>query len=619
MKNLQSNRANNDPKPETVDFSAGGFNVENLFSLEKDRKSSGGFFAKLFKKDLKSIIYSFILYLFQHLPVWGIPLITAAIIDLITLRPDGFITQIIIYGALIIALIISNLPFTCWRGRYTNKILRVTTAQVKSTLVRKLQRLSITFHKEIEEGKIQSKFLRDMENVETYYRMFLNSLIPTILSAVVSIGIATFKNPIVLIFFVAVIPVNVIVCNALRKKLRLENKAFRKESENLSAKITTSIQMLPLIKSHGLTQEETLSVNQQIESTAQAGLKLDKTNMFFGALLWVVGQLGSIICLLFCVFLAYKNVISVGDIILFQSLFNQINNNIQNLTVMLPNLLSGMESVNSLSEIMCADELEHDHGILPVPGINGDFEFKNVSYHYPNDTKKTVKNFTLSVKAGETVAFVGPSGSGKTTVINLIIGLLFPTSGEILVDGKPLADMPMQDYRKFISVVPQNSILFSGTIRDNITYGLSHITKKQIAKAVEDSAINEFLPSLPNGLDTMVGEHGDKLSGGQKQRISIARALVRNPRILILDEATSALDNVSEFHIQKAIETATENRTTFIVAHRLSTIRNADKIVVLEKGKIVEVGSYDELVQKNGKFAELERLSHFHNAELENN
>lgn len=617
MSNLDDKRVSSSQKPETVNFTANGFNLEELFN-SPSKNSKGGFFSRLLKKDIKYIIYSFILYLFQHLPVWALPLITANIIDLVTTQPEGFLTHIVINGIFIIVLVVLNLPFTCWRGRYTNKILRVTTAQVKSTLVRKLQRLSITFHKEIEEGKIQSKFLRDMESVEMYYRMFLNNLVPTFISAGISIAIAAIKNPIVLLFFLAVIPVNVIVCTSLRKKLRFENKVFRQENENLSAKITTSIQMMQLTKAHGLTEEETLSVNQKIEATANAGLKLDKTNMFFGALLWVVGQACSITCLLFCVFLAYKNIITVGEIVLFQTLFNQINNNVQSITMLLPNLLSGAESVRSLSEIMCADELERDDGVMPVPAINGDFEFKNVSYNYPHDTKKTITDFNLKVKAGEKVAFVGPSGSGKTTVINLIIGLLAPSSGTIYVDGVPLTDMPMQDYRKFISVVPQNSILFSGTIKENITYGLSHISEKTLLKAVEDSAISEFLPSLPNGLDTLVGEHGDKLSGGQKQRISIARALVRNPKILILDEATSALDNLSEYHIQKAIENATENRTTFIVAHRLSTIRNADKIVVLENGKIVEVGSYDELVEKNGKFTELERLSNIHSAEHEN-
>ena len=193
--------------------------------------------------------------------------------------------------------------------------------------------------------------------------------------------------------------------------------------------------------------------------------------------------------------------------------------------------------------------------------------------------------------------------------MNLIIGLLSATSGEIVVDGIPLSQMPMQAYRRYLSVVPQNSILFSGTLKENITYGLSSYSEEQLRSAVQDACIDEFLPSLPDGLDSQVGERGEKLSGGQKQRVSIARALIRNPSILILDEATSALDNVSEYQVQKAIDKLLHQRTTFIVAHRLSTIRNADRIVVMDDGEMVEVGTYEQLMEKGGKFAELEKLS----------
>lgn len=598
-------------KQDKLDLSYSITEMDELFNDSTSNKKNQGFVSKLLKKDIKNIIYVTILYLFQGLPVWLVPLLTSEIIDLITIRPDGYIGNIVIYGIIIVLACVLNVPFTSWRGRVMNRTIRTTTAKVKSTLIRKLQRLSITFHKEIEEGVLQSKFLRDMENVENYYRVLLNGLLVSIVSVIISITIAAIKNPIVLLFFLVAVPLNVIIVRLLRKQIASRSFAFRKENENLSAKITTAIQMMSITKAHGLLNQEASSVDHRIESTTEAGLKLDKATMFFGSMLWAAGQIVSAICLFFCVFLAINNVISVGEVVLFQSLFASVTSSILSITSVIPNLISGAESVRSLSEIMKADELEHDDGKLPVPGIKGDFEFKNVSYNYPHTDKHAVENFNLSIKAGQTVALVGGSGSGKSTFINLVIGLLSPTEGKIIVDGKPLADLPMQTYRKFISVVPQNTILFSGTIKENITYGLSHYTEEEFQKAIDDAAVTEFLPLFPNGINTQVGEHGDKLSGGQKQRISIARALIRKPSILILDEATSALDNISELHIQQAIENASKERTTFIVAHRLSTIRNADLIVVMDKGKIAEAGSYDELKNLNGKFAELERLSTF--------
>ena len=271
--------------------------------------------------------------------------------------------------------------------------------------------------------------------------------------------------------------------------------------------------------------------------------------------------------------------------------------------------MTGKEAIDSLSEIMRAEDMEHEGGARIPADIEGRVDFEDVSYRYPDGEKDVIKDFTLHVRPGECIAFVGSSGSGKSTIINLLIGLLEPTQGDILIDGVSLNEISIQNYRHFISVVPQNSILFSGTIRENITYGLDRYSEEELQQAVEDADIPEFLPSLPDGLNTQVGEHGDKLSGGQKQRICIARALIRHPRILIMDEATSALDNVAEYHVQKAVGKLMKVCTTFIVAHRLSTIRNADRIVVMEEGKAVEMGTYDDLMALNGKFAELEHLN----------
>jgi ATP-binding cassette, subfamily B, bacterial len=240
--------------------------------------------------------------------------------------------------------------------------------------------------------------------------------------------------------------------------------------------------------------------------------------------------------------------------------------------------------------------------------IRGEFRFENVRFHYKDTDKHVLNGFTLDVKPGETIALVGESGAGKSTVLNLAIGFYRPTSGRILLDGVPFDELDMRAYRRQIAVVPQNTVLFSGTIRQNITYGLTNVSEEELERVIRMANLQDVIAAMPDGLDTMIGEHGGKLSGGQRQRIAIARAMIRNPRIIFLDEATSALDNISEFVVQKAMRELIRGRTTFIVAHRLSTIRDADRIVVMKNGRIQEVGSYEELMQRRGEFYQLKQL-----------
>ena len=219
-----------------------------------------------------------------------------------------------------------------------------------------------------------------------------------------------------------------------------------------------------------------------------------------------------------------------------------------------------------------------------------------------------LKDVTLEVPAGKTVAIVGESGSGKSTLISLIIGYMPPDTGTIRVDGKDLSEINLKSYRRFISVVPQSSLLFTGTLRDNITYGIENATPEQIQKAVEAADLSKLVESLPEGLDTVLDEHGANLSGGQRQRIAIARAIIRDPKVILLDEATSALDVISEREIQNALSRLIRNRTTFVVAHRLSTIRNADLIVVMDHGRIAEQGTYQQLMEQKGMFYHMENM-----------
>lgn len=593
--------------------------IEWLFGYGEIKKEQGDkFLPKLLRRDWKTVLFSTLIYLLQNAPVWALPLVTSDVIDTVTQRPAHYAARLWIDAIILFVLLVQNVPATMWRSSIMNKWIRTTTAEVRSGVIRKLQRLSITYHKEIEEGRIQSKLLRDIESVTTYFTHFMNTLIPAIIGVVVSAFIAIWREPIIALFFLAMVPMKVLLTLAFSKPISKKNKDLRNESEILSSKLTTTLQMMTLTKAHGLVAEEDKEVEEKIHSVEKAGVQLDKINAFFGSVSWAASQLFSVICLFVCVVLCLKGFISIGEVVLFQSLFGAISGSVLTLINVYPAMAAGKEAVHSLSEIVCATDIEPDDGEIPVPEVFGDVVFENVSYHYPDEVNKNVvENFNFHATRGERIAIVGGSGSGKSTLMNLLIGLLSPTGGRILIDGVPLTDLPLQSYRHFISVVPQNSILFSGTIRENITYGMHRYSEERLMRAVRDAAVSEFLPSMPNGLDTQVGERGDKLSGGQKQRVSIARALVRNPRILILDEATSALDNVSEFHVQRAIEKLVERRcTTFIVAHRLSTIRNADRIIVMDEGKLVEMGTYEELVALNGKFAELDRLCRIREMEM---
>ena len=252
--------------------------------------------------------------------------------------------------------------------------------------------------------------------------------------------------------------------------------------------------------------------------------------------------------------------------------------------------------------------LEEDNGTVHLEKASGQVTFEKVTLKYPGSKKSAVTDFSLTVNPGEHIALVGESGSGKSSIINMIPRFWLPTKGRILVDGHDYKDVTLTSLRDNIAIVTQDVFLFDDTIRANIAYGMPNATEEEIQAAVKAAALESFVESLPNGLDTSVGEAGDKLSGGQKQRISIARAILKNAPILILDEATSALDSESERHIQDALDNLMQGRTCFTVAHRLSTIENADRIIVMENSKIIEMGTHQSLIEKNGKYANLVRL-----------
>lgn len=585
-----------------------------LFSeeLKSEKKQRTRFLKKILRINAGAVLLSTIVYVFMSLPLYVTPIVTSNVIDLVTSAvnagADVTIPLIINVGIAAITLFL-NVPFTKWRWSITSRMLRDTSAGIKCSVVRKLQSLSLTYHKDMETGKVQSKFLKDTDSVDQLLSVIMMTIIPNLVSAIIATGISIYKNGLVSLFFLVVIPINVVLTRAFNKKIRSGYRDLRHRTEDMSSRLSGMLEMLPVTKSHGLESVEIASAERTIAGVKGAGMRVDRTTASFGAWSFVTNAVLSLGCLAFCSFLAIRGIISLGEIVLYQSMFSSLSTYVSILAGSLPQIGAGSEAFESIAEIMNSCDVELNAGKYTPPDIRGDVEFDNVSYRYPGADHDVVRNFSLNVRAGECIAIVGASGSGKSTIMNLIIGFMKPTDGELKIDGKNIDEYNLSEYRHRISVVSQSSILFSGSIRDNITYGMSRYTEEELNRVAEEANVTEFTKDLPGGLDAEVGEHGGKLSGGQRQRITIARALIRNPRILILDEATSALDNISELHVQRAIAAAAKGRTTFIVAHRLSTIRDADRIVVMQNGEAAECGTYEELMAKKGAFYELKNLN----------
>ena len=562
-------------------------------------------FMALFKGYYHNLILAGIFFFIKHSPVLVFPIVTANIINLIIENKPGSLHSIIINAIVITALLILNLPMADLQMHFRSIAQRSVEAGLRKSLVYKIQQLSIPYQKDIETGRMQSKMIRDVEAVETLSDQVFNNMMSIITVSVAAFAVTAVKSLTVLVFFLLMGPVGAVVVYSFRKQIFRRNRTFRKEMESASGKVAEMVELVPVTRAHALEDEESRVMGEQIEKIAESGYQLDMVQTNFGAVSWICFQLFQVICLIFTARMALKGLIPAGDVVMYQSFFTQIVGQMNQLLNLIPILTKGLESVTSIGEILTADDIEEDNGKRILTSMNGDYDFKDVTYRYPDNTDPAVLNLNLHVNAGETVAFVGESGAGKSTILNLLVGFGQPSEGEIYIDGQPLSEVSLRSYRKFLAVVPQNTILFSGSVRENILYGTTGVTEEKFEDVLKKSGLESVIKNLPNGADTMVGEHGDKLSGGQKQRISIARALIRDPKVLILDEATSALDAVSEKEVSETLDSLGNSCTTFVVAHRLSTVRRADRIIVMKDGKVIESGTFDELRKQNGAFQEM--------------
>ena len=587
-----------------------GIDVESWF-IECYKKHKGHpmqILLGLYKGNYHKFFLAVIFFFIKHAPVWVLPIVTANIINDITSGSPETYQNIIIQAMIMIVLVALNIPMNYMYTRYKSLATRYAETGLRRALVRKLQQLSISYHKETQSGRLQSKIMRDVEAVETLSTQMFLSILNIALNIAIALIVTINKSLVVFIFFLLTTPIAAATMVFFRNVMKKRNNEFRKEMEETSARVMEMVELIPVTRAHALEEEEVQKMSGQLFAVAEKGYRLDVIQSLFGSVGWAIFQIFQVVCLGFTGFLAIKGTVMPGDITLYQSYFATIVSQVSSLMSLIPTIAKGIESVNSIGEVLLEDDIEQNEGKEIIKDIYGEFDFKDVTFRYNNIDRPVLHNLNLHVDKGETIALVGESGAGKSTILNLVIGFNQVNSGEVLIDGHNMKDIDLRSYRKHLAVVPQTSILFSGTIRDNITYGVDNVDEATLDEIVKAANLTDLINSLPDGLDTMVGEHGGKLSGGQRQRISIARALIRNPKVIVLDEATSALDSISEKLIQEALNNLTKDRTTFIVAHRLSTIKDADKIAVIADGHCVEYATYDELMNLKGEFYQMKKI-----------
>lgn len=513
-----------------------GIDTENWF-IESYRRYKGHpirILIALYKGNYHKFVMAVICFFIKHACVWVLPIITANIINDVTQKNPDTVRNIWISAALEIGLIALNIPMNYLYTSYKSLATRYAETGLRKALIRKLQQLSIAYHVETQSGRLQSKIMRDVEAVETLSTQMFLSILNIALNIGVALVVTASKSKIVFVFFLLTTPVAAITMVSFRSVMKKRNTEFRKEMEETSARVMEMVELVPVTRAHALEDEEVHKMSGQLFTVAEKGYKLDLVQALFGSVGWAVFQVFQVVCLAFTGYLALRGRIMAGDITLYQSYFATVVNQVSAIVTLLPTIAKGIESVNSIGEVLLSEDVEQNEGKKQLEDVTGIFDFEDVSFHYKNSDKPVLNHLNLHVKQGETIALVGESGAGKSTVLNLVIGFHLADGGKVLLDGNDMRKIDLRTYRKHLAVVPQTSILFSGTIRENITYGNEHVSDEELERVIKAANLTDLMESLPNGVDTMVGEHGGKLSGGQRQRIAIARALIRDPEVIVL-------------------------------------------------------------------------------------
>ena len=532
------------------------------------------------------------------------PIVTRGMLE--TLIPEKLYREIVAAGLVVLLLYIIRFLLRYFVQYYGHIIGVKMQADMRRKLFAHLQKLPFSFYDEHETGKIMTRMTSDLFDVsELAHHGPENLLISAVMLVGSFIYLCTINVPLTLIIF-SCVPFLITVAVYFRRKMRAAFDERRRTTAEINAAVESSITGIRVTKAY--TNEEKEKEKFEVGNSAfvtACHKAYHAMALFFSSTNFITDIFNVIILIAGGLFL-YANKISFPEYSTFIVSVNLFINPITTLISFMEQYQQGVSGFARYVEII-ETAPEPDEGLEELSEVQGKIEIKDVEFSYES-SGDVLRGVTLSVDAGKTLALVGPSGGGKTTVCHLIPRFYNLTKGDILIDGKSVKNLTLETIRKNVGIVQQDVFLFNGTIKENILYGRLTASDEEVFEAAKLAGIDEWVKTLEKGYDTEIGERGVKLSGGQKQRLSIARVFLKNPPILILDEATSALDNTTELLIQESLDKLSHGRTTIVVAHRLSTVRHADEIAVIENGKVSEKGSHDELIARGGTYKKLHSL-----------
>ena len=559
----------------------------------------------------------FISYYKPHLRLFTLDMLASLVISLtgiiypiITRRmlndliPNREYRLIVIFGIGLLAVYLVRMGLNYFVQYYGHVMGVKMQAQMRSDMFRRLEELPYSFYDSHETGKIMSRMTNDLMDISELAHHGPENLLISGITIITSFCyLISINVPLTLIVF-ACVPLLVIISLSLRVKMRDAFKKSRESVAEINAALESSISGIRVTKAFTNSEKETEKFevgNGKFVSSRSAAYKA--MGQFHSGTSFVTDIFNVVVLIAGGLFL-YNNKISFGDYSTFIVSIGIFVTPVMTLINFMEQYQNGVTGFERFVEIMDAKPEKDSNGAKDAGKLSGDIALSHVSYSY-DGAKEVLRDVSLKINKGETFALVGPSGGGKTTICHLIPHFYDVTDGQILLDGKEIHSLTMESVRRNIGIVQQDIYLFNASVRENILYGRLDATDEEVMEAAKRANIHDYILSLPDGYETKIGERGVKLSGGQKQRLSIARVFLKDPSILILDEATSALDNATEILIQKSLDELCKGRTTIVVAHRLSTVRNADRIAVVDEGHIIEEGTHKELLEKGGEYAAL--------------